>query len=610
MGLFDLFKKKSQESEEAAAEAASDLTEAAEKQQEASDANVNEQEVPTSEQETEAAAVQPTEENKTIQLNQELAQGIFNESLALYRSMPQQEREIELHGALVTLTNDPLSKTFLEAASQGMVTPERIANNIKKADERSCRLALVQLASEGENRTKEERAMLGQTQTALFLRILELNHSAGTSETAKPVKVAAPEGETPVAFFQLEVQIKATEKKLNEAQGKLSETGIALNQYQEKAKKKIEEDKEAQNEPKVASPDEVEAALADEPDYQELKRKEAEDRQAFDLLRKQYLALADQLAKEILNLPVLFAAVDSLVRPEMPWISNNGHTEFYTSKTVAAQVEEGFKKQGITNMTIKELKGEEIRSYMEKVQHLGIVHFLLDNGRTPIDLRCSRVVDFEEKSLPEYANRAIRFGFLRAKSYGVQYSALDQAAQAAEEGLNLRDRLLTMLFNAYRELGMGISYTLMQAKHQDDTTWYSPKAYEIATTLQKGVFKRLELTAPGDKKAEVYQEELSLALIKRGKASDPKSLENAPSLIPIFSDIQSARTLQANLALQHARYEIVAITWDEIRACATNVPGIIYDPELYGLYIPQEDFEKVEQFRRVRGSIVIDHHKK
>ncbi len=614
MGLFDRFKKKSQESESEAEE----VTVAAEPEASA----VPSEEAAERETEAEAApseemAEQETEEQESTTetkagdgvLNQEKAQGIFNESIAFYQSLPEESRQKELREALLDITNDPLSKTFLEAvSSEGMATPERVRNNISHAGEEACRLALIQLASEGEGKPQELLSVLGQTQTMLFQRILELNPSAGTSEAARPAAPQAPEGETPVAFFQKEIALKSIEKRLQEAQAKLTERNLSMKKLHDAITEGFADSELGEAEKSAA----IEQALKENEEYQAALAGVAPDTEAFQAVRREYLAAADELAPEILNLPVIFVAYDQNVRPEAPWISNDGHAEIYTSRALSKQVEEGFKKQGITNMVVKEMKGEEIAALIEEAQHLGIQHFLLDNGRTPIDLRFDRVKKLEEESLLEYANRAIRFEFLRAKSYGLMYAALPEAEQQAEQGQNVRDRLLTMLFNAYRELGMGISYTLMKAEHKDDTTFYTENAMNMATALQQNVFKDRVLPATGDKRAEVYRDPLSLALVKRGNtnARTKEEIQKLPSLIPVFSDIQSARTLQANLALQHARYEILAITWDELKAHAMTQVGIVYDPEKLGLFIPKEDFEKVEQFRRVRGSIVIDHHKK
>ncbi len=624
MGLFDRFKKKTDEAKEnviseTVKEEAEEITETEPKADE-SDIQEAAEEAVSLEDSTEevsddeeAAAVEEkaaetTPEEGSVTLNQQIAQGIFNESIALYRSMPEDSRQETLKEALMDLTNDPLSKSFLEAISeQGMTTPERVRNNITTLSEQSARLCIVQLAAEGEGKPKQLQTVLGQTQTQLFRRILELNPSAGTSETASP-KVVAPEGETPVEFFRAEINLKAIEKKLQEAQKAVRENGDEMKALHDSVTEKYN-DSELSAEDRNAK---VEEELKNFEEYQETLKNVEPLTASFNEAREAYLAAADALAPEILKLPVIYAAYDANLKPELPWISNDGHGEIYTSKKLAAQVEEGFKKQGISNMVTKELKGEEIAEFVETAQHLGIVHFLLDNGRTPIDLRFDHVKKYEEASLMEYANRAIRYEFIRAKSYGLIYGKLSQAEQNAEGGLNVRDRLLTMLFNGYREMGMGLSYTLMKAEHQNDTTFYTKKAFDMASTLKEKVFKTHTLIAEGDTKTSIAEEPLNLALVKRGSLATKtkEELDTLPSLVPVFSDIQSARKLQANLAIQHANYEVLAITWDELKEQAKNYPGLVYDPDRLGLFIPKEDFEKVDQFRRVRGNITINHNKK
>ncbi len=635
MGLFDRFKKKNQEEDvsvvpetdstpEVTSEADEPETEITEtetapvEEEEAGDEapaeseNTAEEEVPAEEEvsaEEEHAAVEESSETaadagEAPALTPELAQGIFNESVAAYQAIPEGERKAKLKDALMFITNDPLSQTFLEASHEGMATPERVRNNISHTDELECRLALVQLASEGEGRSREEQTLLGQTQTLLFRRILELNPKAGTSADAAS---RMPEGETPVEFLQQEVQLKALEKELQNAQKDLTEANAKLKELHDSVTGKYA-DSELSEEEKS---EKTEEELKNFTEYQDAMKAVSEKTERFQTARQNYLKTADQLAVDLKDLPVIYAAYDSRMIPEAPWISNNGHTEIYTSKALAAQVQKGFERQGITNMKPKELRGEEITEYVRNAQHLGITHFLLDNGRTPIDLRFDRVEAFKEANLLEYVNRAIRFEFLRAKGYGLSYGTMTEEEQQSEGGQNVRDKLLTMLFNAYRELGMGISYTLVKAPHKDDTTCYTEAAMEKAKSLKERVFKDSTLIAPGDKRIEAMSEPLSLALVKRGNVNvqSKEEIEKLPSLVPIFSDIAAARTLQANLAIQHARYEILAVTWDDIKKHAANQPGIVYEPDMFGLFIPKEDFPKVDQFRNVRGSIVIDHHR-
>lgn len=309
-------------------------------------------------------------------------------------------------------------------------------------------------------------------------------------------------------------------------------------------------------------------------------------------------SLVRELGKMLLTLDRIYVAYDEDFNHQFPYIGIDGRIEVCTKPEIVKNLLHYYHEQHLGHLSVCEFTGDQIVAALNSYQQMGIGVLRLNNGAYPVDIWLKDILEPIPENLLERRNNPIKGEFLRELQYGYRSEKMDPSEKGGKLEHSLKEWMLTMRYNAYRDFGNGLCYVLAATPYQAGTTFYTEKALAKAKEmLAKDNLPESALIAEGDHAFAVYDSVINLRV-----AQNPMK----ETFVCAFTGRKEAESVRTCFLQQGIDDSVLVITYDELYSHAMQCAGILIDMPTYGLQLLKGEFQEVEKWRAVQGYILID----
>ena len=294
-----------------------------------------------------------------------------------------------------------------------------------------------------------------------------------------------------------------------------------------------------------------------------------------------------------------------------PWMQLNGRMECFTSQELAMQAQAAVREQqkSLIQAQVRLYDGPDaIMGFFNDCLHHGIEVFYLNHGGQEWKELWFRELapDWHEATVLEEASRSLRYLMLRSREYEFRRAAMTPEEQQSSAGLGLTEMMLTVRYNAYRELYRGLLYVLIDQK-ADGVDYFTLPALQKAKTwlaaehALKCGFGPAELIHAGNRGGEITDGTEGLYT-----ANDPEDGEDlSKGLITAFTDYQEAVKGRDLFRQYQKPCSIVAMTMPEILAKSAECAGLLIDMNTLDFVIQKSAFGEFVTYGEMNGGILV-----
>lgn len=311
--------------------------------------------------------------------------------------------------------------------------------------------------------------------------------------------------------------------------------------------------------------------------------------------------LKRKLGEAITKQECIYVAYDGDFSDQFPFIGTDGRMEICSRQDIALRLQNYYSTEHLGHITMRKIERAEIPDTFRQYINSGISVFRLDNGVTPVDIWFHDFLPRENAALLDEQNRSMRALFLRQLQYGSRIRNMDAVLKKTPYERRIQELMLTVRYQAYRELSNGLVYVLAASACEPGVTCYTPKALERAKAMLTDPTRTdTLLIAPGHASYGVYDRALEL----RGIRNPGGETEGAWMLA--FTCRHTAGQVQNALAARGVDTCVVIATFDELRAQLVADTGVLLDAPEYGLVLAKEEFQEIVKWRYFSGNILVD----
>lgn len=302
------------------------------------------------------------------------------------------------------------------------------------------------------------------------------------------------------------------------------------------------------------------------------------------------------LGEMLLESEAVYAAFDKDFNENYPFMGLDGRAELFTTEQRAANAAKHFEQAKQGNFIIRRVDKTQIKDFFEELCGMGINVFRLDNGYMPVEIWLNSFFEYPKNGITDIRNRNMKNMFIRHLQYVSRLKELE--ADKMENKNELIRAALTLQANAYRELGNGIVYVFIPQKNNSDVALYTEEALKKAEDIiEKNNLSKELLITDNNTKYDIYNGNLSMRVI---------TAKTKESFVCAFTDMEAAEAAQKDFIKHGCNDCIVAVTFDELREQAEQCSGIIMDISTYGLQIMKKDYDKILEYRKAKGNIIVN----
>ena len=241
-------------------------------------------------------------------------------------------------------------------------------------------------------------------------------------------------------------------------------------------------------------------------------------------------------------------------------------------------------------ISLKKVEKENLKSLLQELADRGQALIQVVHEKQSVYLNLDHYLKSPASQI-EYNGRKIRRCITEFGSCFRKYDLmLPKRDRKTDRGDMLFCMAVNTKMNLMREVGLSVFYTIGDTtQKKDKITLYTQNAWNL---IQKQTERDAEV------RSFCAPDEYDTAVIPALTSYYNMVYKNGKSFIPLFTEHKGALEVKNRVFSEDPRANVVVVTFDDVKAAAASIDGLVIDLHTAGYIIPKEDFENVESMRK------------